>query len=60
MKGFRQREFSLELGQQSTESKLWLIEVRRVNIIILSSTWVRALLPTELKIYYYVDPLSRN
>ena len=36
------------------ESKLYLIEVGRVNIIILSSTWVGALVSAELKDLYQV------
>ena len=38
MKGFEQREFSIKLGQRSTEFESYLIEVRRVNIIIPSFT----------------------
>lgn len=49
MKGLEQRRFSIELGQRSTEFKLYLIEVRRVNTIIPSSTWVGALVPGELR-----------
>ena len=49
MKGFEQREFSIKLGQRSTEFESYLIEVRRVNIIIPSFTWMGALIPAELK-----------
>ena len=54
MKGLEQRRFSIELGQRSTEFKLYLIEVRRVNTIIPSSTWVGAIVPAELKDMYQI------
>ena len=53
-------EFSLELGQRSTASKLWLTEVRRVYTIILYSTWAGVLVPAELKDILYVYPLKIN
>ena len=43
------REFSIDLGQGSTEPKLYLVKVRRVNNVIASSTWGGALGPAELK-----------
>ena len=62
MKGLEQRRFSIELGQRSTEFKLYLIEVGRVNTIIPSSTWVAARVPAELKDMYQIAmyPLRRN
>ena len=55
------REFSIELGQRSTEPKLYLIKVRRVNSIIASSTWGGALGPAELKGFIIMFiPFRRN
>ena len=46
--GFEQRRMQVELGQKLTESKLELIDVRRVNTLP-SSTRVGALVPAEFK-----------
>ena len=54
MKGLEQRRFSKELGQRSTEFKLYLTEVGRVNTIIPSSAWVGARVPAELKGMYQI------
>ena len=52
-------DFSIELGQELTESKLSLIDVWRVNIIIPSSTSVESLVPTEFK-HIFLYPLRCN
>lgn len=48
MKGLSSGKFRLELGQRWAESNVWLTEILRVNII-LSSPWLGALVPAELK-----------
>ena len=60
-RGLSRGEFSIELEQRSTESKPSLTDLRRVNIMILFSTWVGALVPMEVKVSdCYVHFLTRN
>ena len=54
-------EFSIELELKSMESKLLLTDVRRVNMMILFSTWVGALVLMEVKVLdCYVHFLTKN
>ena len=59
MKGIEQRRIQHKIGAKVDRVQALVYEVRRVNIIIPSSTWVGALVPAELKdilfcIYIYI------